>query len=48
MELNSKNYSPFLVDEENEVVFTFLNHKNIVIVSISDQNEDCLILIEFL
>lgn len=48
MELTPKTYTPFLIDEDNEVVFTFLNHKNIIIVLISDQNEDTLILIEFL
>ena len=36
MELTSKTYSPFLIDEENEVAFTFLNHKNIVLVTVSD------------
>lgn len=48
MELSSKTYSPFLIDEENEIVYTFYNHKNIIIVLLSDTNEDTLILIEFL
>ena len=48
MELTPKTYSPFLIDEENDVAFTFLNHKNIILVTLSDQNEDCLLLLEFL
>lgn len=48
MELTPKNYSPFLIDEENQVVFTFLNHKNIILVTLSDWNEDSLLLLEFL
>lgn len=48
MELTPKTYSPFLIDEENEVAYTFMNHKNIILVALSDQNEDCLLLLEFL
>lgn len=48
MEQTDKSYSPFLVDEENEVVYTSYNHKNIVLVVLSDQNEDGLLLLEFL
>lgn len=48
MELTAKTYTPFLIDEENDVVFTFHNHKNIIFLLLSDQNEDTLVLIEFL
>lgn len=48
MEQTAKNFSPFLIDEDNEVTFTFHNHKNIVLVLVSDQNEDQLLLLEFL
>ena len=36
MELTPKTFTPFLIDEENEIVFTFNNYRNIVIVLISD------------
>ncbi len=48
MKLTSKNYSPFLIDETNKVVYTFQQHKNIIFLLISDRNENTMILLEFL
>lgn len=30
LSMNSKSYSPFLIDSQNEIVFTFQRHKNLI------------------
>lgn len=47
IQLNQKNFSPFLIDEEEEIVYCYHNHKNLIFLIIADRNENCLLLIEF-
>ncbi len=30
LSMNSKTYSPFLIDSQNGIVFTFQSHKNLI------------------